>query len=356
MQSHLFKPIYSTTLIAAILAGATPVLAASADADAAAVVAAAPAEISELTLDQAIEKAITSNIDLRLLKLDCDSAYYTTRLTLLGTKETKIDSITSLNSAKAKFETEADAIRDYKVAESSWKIQENIVRLNVHKAYFDVLAAKEKVDLQKKYVKIKDWAKNANKDAHETLRELEAKYREALAKLNQLMNEKSDKDWNLTAESYSTFQLLPIDEYKKTAYERRPDLVKASAEKAFAQANVNYISQYASLSTYPGRIAQIDLKKAELLWQMAQRKADQEIEANYEKVIQAKQAMEESSVSQKSAEERYRQTYIDYLNGKASASELADREEKWLDSTAESIDSAYQYNVAVATLQYSIGF
>jgi outer membrane protein TolC len=354
MKFHLLKPLYTTTLIAAILSGAAPVLAAPADADASEAAAAAPAEISDLTLEQAIEKAITSSIDLRLLKLDSDSAYYTTRLTLLGTKATKVDSIKTLSSAKSKFETEADAIRDYKVAESNWKIQENNVRLNVHKAYFDVLAAKEKADLQKKYVEMMNG--DNNNDAQETLRELEAKYREALAKLNQLMNEKSDKEWNLAAVNYSAFQLLPVDEYKKTAYERRPDLVKASAEKAFYQAKVNYISQYASLSTYPGRIAQIELTKAELLLQTAQRKADQEIAANYEKVIQAKQAMEESSASQKSAEERYRQTYIDYLNGKASASELADRKEKWLDSIAESIDSAYQYNVAVATLQYSIGF
>jgi|GEM_PF-1409791 len=353
MKFHLLKPLTSTTLIAALLTSATPVLAAPADTGAAETAAAAPSEISDLTLEQAIDKAISSSMDLNLLKLDSESAYYTTLQALMGTRNTKVESVRTLSSAKSKFETEAKAIKDYKVAESNWKIKENDARLNVHKAYYEVLAAKEKADLQKKYADAKN---GDNSDAQKTLRELEETYREALAKLNQLMNEKSDQAWNLAAVDYSTFQLLPIEEYKKIAHQKRPDLVKASAEVAFYQAKVNYIREYAALSTYPGRIAQIELKKYELLLQSAQRKADAEITANYEKVVQAKQALEESIASQKAAEERYRQTYMDYLNKTASASELANRKEKWLDSIAERIDSTHQYNVAVATLQHSIGF
>lgn len=356
MKSHLFKPLCSTTLVAAILAGATPVLAAAADANAAVAVAAVPAVISDLTLEQAMQKAIDNNIDVRLLKLDFESAYYTTRLTLDGTNAIKIDSIASLNSAKSKYETAADAIRDRKVAEADWKAQENTVRLDVYKAYFDAVAAKKKLDLQNKFVKMQEWARNSSEDAKETLHELEGKYREALTRLNQLMSEQGDKEWKLVTDSYSLSPLLPVEAYKKAAYEKRPDLVKAAAEKAFAQATVDYISKYASLSTYPGRIARNDLEKNELLLQKAQRKADQEIEANYEKVTKAKQAMEESAKNQKEAEERYHQTYINYLNGKATAKELSEQEEKWLDSTAESVDCAYQYHVAAATLHYSIGF
>lgn len=276
MKSALLKPIYSTTLITALLTSATPAFAASAEQ---VVVATTQEDIAELTLDEAIDRAINSNIDLRMLKLDSDSAYYTTRLTIFNTNAIKIDSLSSLNGAKSKYETAADAIRDHLVAESSWKTQENTL-----------------------------------------------------------------------------LQLLPIEEYKKTAYERRPDMVKASAEKAFAQAKVNYIDSYASLSTYPGRIAQNDLEKNELLCQKTQRKSDKEIEENYAKVTRARQAMEESSADEKSAEERYHTTYIAFLNGKASAAELAKQEEKWLASSTKSVDTTYQYNVAVASLQYSAGF
>jgi len=149
---------------------------------------------------------------------------------------------------------------------------------------------------------------------------------------------------------------LSVDEYKKIANERRPDVVKASAERTFSLAKADYVNLYASSTTYPGRIAQNDLEKDTLLLQIAQRKATQEIAANYEKVNQAKQALEKSSESQKSAAQRYHETYRDYLNENASAAELADQAEKWLDSIADRIDSAYQYNVAVATLQYSAGF
>ncbi|MFD2370351.1 hypothetical protein ACFSO0_10465 [Brevibacillus sp. GCM10020057] len=213
------------------------------------IVAVTPQAISELTLKHAVQKAIDNNIDIRLLRLDSESAYYTTRLTLNDTNAIKIDSITSLDSAKAKYETAADAIRDYKVAEATWKIQENAVRLDVCKAYFAVVASKEKLDVQNKYVKVREWARSSSEDAKETLHELEAKYREALAKLNQLMSEKSDKEWKFVSDSYSFSPLLSVEEYKK------------------------------------------------------------------------------SSASQNAAEERYHQPYIDYLNGKASAKELAGQEE-----------------------------
>lgn len=353
MKSALLKPIYSTTLITALLTSATPAFAASAEQ---VVVATTQEDIVELTLDEAIDRAINSNIDLRMLKLDSDSAYYTTRLTIFNTNAIKIDSLSSLNGAKSKYETAADAIRDHLVAESSWKTQENTLRLDVHKAFFDVLAAQEKWELQKKYIKLQEWARTSSADAQETLQDLETKYREALTKLNHQMNESGDKKWNLKEKDLSTIQLLPIEEYKKTAYERRPDMVKASAEKAFAQAKVNYIDSYASLSTYPGRIAQNDLEKNELLCQKTQRKSDKEIEENYAKVTRARQAMEESSADEKSAEERYHTTYIAFLNGKASAAELAKQEEKWLASSTKSVDTTYQYNVAVASLQYSAGF
>lgn len=353
MKSTLLKPIYSTTLVAALLTTATPAFAASTEQ---LVVASTSEDVAVLSLDEAIDKAINSNIDLRMLKLDSDSAYYTTRLTIFNTNAIKIDSISTLNGAKSKYETAADAIRDHLVAESSWKTQENTLRLDVHKAFFDVLAAQEKLEIQKKYIKLQEWARTNSTDAQETLQDLEANYREALTKLNQQMNEIGDKKWKLNDKDLSTIQLLSIEEYKKTAYERRPDMVKASAEKAFAQAKVNYIESYASLSTYPGRIAQNDLEKNELLWQKTQRKTDKEVEENYAKVTRARQAMEENTADEKSAEERYHATYMAFLNGKASASELAKQEEQWLDSSTQSVDSTYQYNVAVASLQYSAGF
>lgn len=60
-----------------------------------------------MTLDQAVDKAVNNNIDLRILRLASDSAYYTTRLTLFDTNAMKIDSISSLKSAKAKYEIAA---------------------------------------------------------------------------------------------------------------------------------------------------------------------------------------------------------------------------------------------------------
>ncbi|MED1792045.1 hypothetical protein P4V54_05065 [Brevibacillus nitrificans] len=42
------------------------------------------------------------------------------------------------------------------------------------------------------------------------------------------------------------------------AFAKRPDMVTVAAEKTFDLAKVNYINNYASLSKFPGRIAQND--------------------------------------------------------------------------------------------------
>ncbi len=53
---------------------------------------------------------------------------------------------------------------------------------------------------------------------------------------------------------------LPIISSHTTgqAFAKRPDMVTVAAEKTFDLAKVNYINNYASLSTFPGRIAQND--------------------------------------------------------------------------------------------------
>ncbi|MDR7316875.1 hypothetical protein [Brevibacillus nitrificans] len=353
MKFSLLSPVYGTTIVAALLSAAAPAYAQSPEPVAA---LSAPVTVTDLTLEEAVEKAISSNIDVRMLKLDSDSAFYTTRLTLFNTNATNPDSISSLNGAKSKYETAADAIRDHLVAVASWKTQENTVRLDVHKAFFDAWAAQEKLDLQNKVLKMQEWARTSSEETEKVQEELEAAYREAITKLNLLMNENSSKEWRLIAKDYSSASQISIEECKNSAYERRPDMIKAAAEKAFAQAKVDYINSYASLSTYPGRIAKNDLEKNELLWQKSQKKSDKEIEDNYAKVTRSRQAVASVIAEEKAAEEAYRNAYISFLSGQVSKEELAGLEEKWLATTSKRIESTREYNLAVANLQYSTGF
>lgn len=355
MKFSLLSPVYGTTIVAALLSVAAPAYAQSPEPVAA---LSAPVTVTDLTLEEAVEKAVSSNIDVRMLKLDSDSAYYTTRLTLFSTNATNPDSISSLNGAKSKYETAADAIRDHLVAVSSWKTQENTLRLDVHKAFFDAWAAQEKLDLQKKARKTQEWARTSSqeKEAEKGQEELEAAYREALTKLNLLMNENSSKEWRLMAKDYTAASQISIEECKNSAYERRPDMIKAAAEKAFAQAKVDYINSYASLSTYPGRIARNDLEKNELLWQKTQKKSDKEIEDSYAKVTRSRQAVDSIMAEENAAEEAYRNAYLSFLSGQVSKEQLAELEEKWLETTSKRIESTREYNLAVASLQYSTGF
>lgn len=97
-------------------------------------------------------------------------------------------------------------------------------------------------------------------------------------------------------------------------------------------------------------------QKAELLYTLAQKKAEQEVKASYEKVNEAKEAWEKMKSSHQSAEEQYREAYRSYLDGQKTLAELADEEEEWLKSTTKTIESAYAYNVAVAAFLQSTGY
>ncbi|RNB86548.1 TolC family protein [Brevibacillus nitrificans] len=352
MKPTLFKPLFSTTLIASLLLSASPAFAASADV----VAAAAPVQVDELTLDSAVEKALKSSVELELLKLDLSNTYYNSRLTLIDTRAIREDSIYSLDDAESKYEDEAGARRDYLVANATWKAQEDALRLDVQKAYFEVQAAQEKVELQKKYIKVLDSTQKSSRDAKDTLDELESAYQEALAKLNGLLGEAANKEWKLVPADLTSVSLSPLEEIQQKAFAKRPDMVTVAAEKTFAQAKVNYINNYASLSTFPGRIAQNDLRKAELLYTLAQKKAEQEVKASYEKVNEAKEAWEKIKASHQSAEEQYREAYRSYLGGQKTLAEFADEEEEWLKSTTKTIESAYAYNVAVAAFLQSTGY
>lgn len=97
---------------------------------------------------------------------------------------------------------------------------------------------------------------------------------------------------------------------------KTPDMVKAEAERAFAQVKVDYTSEYAAISTYKGRIALNELRKAELLLQKLKQKVDQEVSDAYEKAVAAKKALDESTAAKDEAWKTYHATLTDYANKK----------------------------------------
>ncbi|EMT53272.1 MULTISPECIES: TolC family protein [Brevibacillus] len=390
MKSTVIKRLYSTTLITAFLSGSHIALgvpfaahAEQASADKAALsevkqTDAAPSTVNQakqaeaaaftrnqteqakaaaLTLAQAEDIALNNSIDLAMLRLDADSTYYKTRQTLQEKGAIKSGSIKTLDQAKKKYEEMAKARKDLVHSQAAMKAQENTLRLQVQKAYLDALFGKAQLDLQKKSIKRQFWSSAPSEETQKNIENLETNHKQALAKLNELLNENPSKEWKLEAADDLTNDKLPVlEEIQKAAYEKRPDIVKAIAEKTFAQEKIDYLKDYSALSTYLGKMARNDGKKAELLLQRAKAKADQEIAESYKKAVAARQAMEESAESRKSAEKRYRAVLSNYHNGKAALSELAQQESELLELETRHVESIYQYNTAVATLKHSIGY
>ncbi|MFS0557756.1 TolC family protein [Brevibacillus sp. 179-C9.3 HS] len=351
MKSRLFKHIYSTTLVTSLLTGGAHVAMAAPLA-----IAAEQTDVSPLSLDFAVEQALKNSVDLELLRLDLDITEYETSITLREKAEIKKSSIMTLADAKKKFEEAAKAIKEVVVDEAAMNTQKNTIQLQVQKAFFEVQSLDAKIKAQKKSMQRQYWADSQETEAHKNLAALETSYKQALAKLNELLNEKADKTWKVEAADLTHYTIPTLEQLQAKAFEKRPEMMKAQAEIDFAQVKIDYTAEYAALSTYKGTIAKNEHKKAELQKQKAQKKIGQEVSDNYGKVLAAKKALDESTSKKENALERYQATIDQYRLGKASLKDIMEHEASLFDSETKAIESIYQYNVAVITLNQSTGY
>ncbi|TKI57063.1 TolC family protein [Brevibacillus antibioticus] len=351
MKSRLFKHIYSTTLVTSLLTGgvhlaqAAPLVATSEQTD-----------DSPLSLDFAIEQALKNSIDFELLRLELDITKYETSIILREKEGIKKADIMTLADAKKKFEDAAKAIKEVIVDEVALNTQKNNIQLQVQKAFFEVQSLEAKIKAQKKSLQRQYWLDSQETEAHKNLATLEASYKQALAKLNDLLNEKADKKWKIVTTDLTQHELLSLEQLQAKAYEKRPEMIKAQAEIDFTQVRIDYTAEYTALSTHKGIIARNEHKKAELQKQKTQKKIGQEVSDNYTKALAAQKALGENTTKKETAWERYQATLDQYRLGKASMKELMEVEANLFESETKAIESIYQYNLAATTLNQSTGY
>ena len=350
MQSKLFRHIYSTTLVTTLLASSSLTFP-SAHVSA----AAEQTNLASITIDQAIEMALNNNADLELLRLAADTTYYDSLITLRDSQAIKEDSIYTFKDAQSKYKKAAEAKKDIAASKATMDALKSSLRLQVEQAYLEVLSLETKIKLQRQSIQRHYWYPSPNAEAKEALAKLQTSLQEALAKLNNLLLEVPDKEWKLSAYDLIQYQLSTWEEVQTIAYEKRPDMIKAEEERKLAEVKLNIVAKYSLSSSYDGKIARNNLKKAEILLQRTKSTVDKEVKENYEKVVSAKKAMEDSRAAKDAAQKQYDEMWADYLNRKVSLDELIDIEAKLLDSETKATDSMYQYNVAVVTLKQSIG-
>jgi len=349
MQSKLFRHIYSTTLVTTLLAG-TPLVLPSSHA-----FAAEQTAVASLSIDQAVEKALQNNVDLELLRLAADTTYYDSLMTIQDSNAIKAADIYTLGDAQNKYEDSAEAKRDIVTDKATMDELKSKLQLDVQKAYFEVLAIEAKIKLQKQSIQRHYWFPSSNDEAKQTLRKLESEYQQAIAKLNDLIQESTDKEWNLASYDLVTYKLPALEKVQADAFENRPDMIKAEAERSLAETKVIIIDKYSAVSTYQGKIARNNLKKFEILLAKTKAQVEKEIGENYEKVVSAKKDLDDSKAARDEAKKQYDTTWQDYLNGNISRDELIEQEASLLESETKAVESIFQYNVAVVTLKQSVG-
>ncbi|MFP3393101.1 TolC family protein [Brevibacillus sp. SIMBA_040] len=349
MKSRLFSTICSTTLVTALLAS-SPLVFPTSHAFAAEL---KTADI--ITMDQAIEKTLKNNTDLELLRLAADTTYYDSLITLRDSQAIKENSIYTFKDAQTKYKKAAEAQRDIATSKATMDALKSSLQLQVEKAYLEVLFLEAKINSHKESIQRHYWYPSPNEEAKEALAKLQTSHQQALAKLNDLLLEAPEKEWKLSTYDLTHYKFPTWEEVQAIAYEKRPDMIKVEEERKLAEVKVDIVARYSLPSTYDGKIARNNLKKAEILLEKAKVTVNKELKENYDKVMSAKKVMEESIAARDAAQKQYDEMKADYFIRKVSLNELIDRETKLLDCETKAIDSKYQYHVAIVTLKQSIG-
>jgi outer membrane protein TolC len=308
-------------------------------------------QLADLTLQEAVEKTLGSNIDLAILRLDLDSEEAKLQLARFASKNIKWDTVTSLDRALSKYESLAKAEKEKELKRYSVEAQEKKLKLDTARAFYEALYMQENLDLKRR-----QFAQNETDEGKQAIADAEGNFRKALSRLNEWMGESDGTQWKLNeSHIHQSYELPALEHAIEKALQQRTEILKKQAELKALEVRANLIYLYSSLETYRGQIAKNDVKKAGLELIKLQEAAKKDVTANYGKLESAIAKQAEMSQALKAAEESDQTAKDQYQKGQITLTERRQAEESWYKAKADYLAAVYACNLAMAAYEYSIG-
>lgn len=337
----------------------------------------ADAAAEEMTLQKAVEQALKTNAKLQTARLDAKNADINNTLTYRSVAEMPNEFILSLDAAKQKYISLAQADMSKKLNSLSLKATENQIKLGAQQVYYDLLHAQADLELKKqsllraqtqlKVAKAQfDVGTKAKTDilqaemgvagAQAALVAAENNLEIARMKFNDFLGVDLNKQWKLANESKPITSIpLTLEQAQEKALQQRVEITQKQEELKLAELNVKLIQEYSALSTYPGRQARNNVEKAKVAIEEQKRVVTMEVAQAYYNLKAALEAIEFKKKAKEAAAESYRLTNLRFENGLATTLEVIQAEEALADQENQYEKAVRDYNLAVVNYENATG-
>lgn len=336
-----------------------------------------PAAVEKLTIQAATEQALATNMTLKSMRIDIDTADINSRLIHESSNTIKVDFIETLGAAQNKYVSDAKGQLAKKLNSLSYKSTESKIRLGVQKAYYDLVNAQSQLELKKQSltraqtqlkvakasVAVGTRAKTdvlqaemGVSGAQAALVSAQNTVEVARLTLNQTMGVDLKKQWTLTDKNKAAgIKEMGLEEATAKAIQDRVEMAQRQGDVDVAQLNYEVIAKYSAASTYSGQIAENDVEKAKLGVEDQKTKITMEVAQAYLNLNAAKQGVEFNNKARESAAESYRLTNLRFENGLATTLEVISAEEELTTKENQYQDAIHQYQLAAMNYQNVIG-
>jgi len=333
--------------------------------------------VEELTLEKAIEQALQTNVTLVNARLEKENADINYRLSYPTSADIPEDVIESLDTAQAKYVTQARQDINKKLNALQLKQTENKIKLGAQQVYYDLVYALDDLNLKKKslerakqQLKVAQAAFNVGTKAktdvlqaemgvagaQAALVSAESAVEVARMNLNDFLGVDLHKQWKIVAENKQTAPIsLTLEQAQEQAIANRVEVQRVEGELELAELNVKLIEKYSALSTYQGRIARNNVDAAKLAIDQQKRAIAKEVAQAYYNLNSALKAIEYQKKAVDSAAESYRLTNLRYENGLATTLEVIQAEEELSNRENQYQRAIQNYNLAVVNFETALG-
>ncbi|MGG4451633.1 TolC family protein [Brevibacillus porteri] len=335
------------------------------------------AATEELTLDNAIEQALKTNVSLQNARLDAKNADINNSITYRSTAQMTADMLESLDAAQAKYVRSAQSEMTKKLNALAVKSTEGKIKLGAQDVYYKLIFAQDDVNLKKQslaraeaQLKVAkaafDVGTNAKTDVLEAemgvagakadLTNAENNLEIAVMNLNDFLGVDLQQEWKIVSANKKMAPIsITVKDAEKEALSKRLEITKAEEELKLAELNVKLIAEYTAASTLSGQQARNNVEKSQLAIEEAKRTVSKDVAQAYLNLNAAREAIDFQKAAKDSAAESYRLKNLRYENGLATTLEVIQSEEAL--STRE---NAYQkavltYNLAVVNFENALG-
>ncbi|MFF0828410.1 TolC family protein [Brevibacillus sp. NPDC003359] len=335
------------------------------------------AAAEELTLDNAIEQALKTNVALQNARLDAKNADINNSITYRSTAQMTADMLESLDAAQAKYVRSAQSEMTKKLNVLAVKTTEGKIKLGAQDAYYKLIFAQDDLNLKKQslaraeaQLKVAkaafDVGTNAKTDVLEAemgvagakaqLTTAENNLEIAVMDLNDFLGVDLQKEWKVVS---ANKQMAPISitmkEAEKQALSKRLEITKAEEELKLAELNVKLIAEYTAASTLSGQQARNNVEKSNLAIDEAKRTVSKDVAQAYLNLNAAREAIDFQKASKDSAAESYRLKNLRFENGLATTLEVIQSEEALSTRENEYQKAILTYNLAVVNFENALG-